>query len=99
MGFSRQEYWSGLPCPSPGDLPDSRIKLTSLKSPALAGGFFTTSATWEAHSWEMSFKREKHACPYRTYTVVCGSRDNKETISTSKLWFFQWSCMGVTVGQ
>ena len=40
MGFSRQEYWSGLPCPSPGDLPDSGIKLTSLTSPALAGGFF-----------------------------------------------------------
>ena len=39
IGFSRQEYWSGLPFPSPGDLPDSRIKPTS---PALAGGFFTT---------------------------------------------------------
>ena len=46
MGFSRQEYWSGLPCPPPGDLPDARIKPTS---PALAGGFFTTSAPWEAH--------------------------------------------------
>ena len=45
-GFSRQEYWGGLPCPSPGDLPDSEPK--SLTSPALAGGFFTTSATWEA---------------------------------------------------
>ena len=38
-GFSRQEYWSGLPCPSPGDLPNSGIKPTSLMSPALAGGF------------------------------------------------------------
>ena len=37
MGFSRQEYWSGLPFPSPGDLPDPGIKPTS---PALAGGFF-----------------------------------------------------------
>ena len=45
MGFSRQEYWSGLPCPPPGDLPDPRTELTSLMSPALAGGFFTTSAT------------------------------------------------------
>ena len=42
MGFSRQEYWSGLPCPPPGDLPHSGIKLMSLKSPTLAGGFFTT---------------------------------------------------------
>ena len=48
MGFSRQEYWSGLPCPPLGDLPDPGIKPTSLVSPALAGGFFTTSATWEA---------------------------------------------------
>ena len=45
MGFSRQEYWSGLPVPSPGDLPDPGIEP---ESPALAGGFFTISATWEA---------------------------------------------------
>ena len=49
VGFSRQEYWSGLPFPLPGDLPDPGIKPASLKSPALAGGFLTTSATWEAH--------------------------------------------------
>ena len=48
MGFSRQEYWSGLPCPPPGVLPDPEIKPASLKSLALAGGFFTTSTTWEA---------------------------------------------------
>ena len=45
MGFCRQEYWSGLPCPSPGDLPDAGIESLSLVSPALAGRFFTTSAT------------------------------------------------------
>ena len=48
MGFSREEYWSGLPCPPPGNLPDSGIEPLSLMSPALAGRFFTTSATWEA---------------------------------------------------
>ena len=48
LRFSRQEYWSGLPCPPPGDLPDPEVRHTSLKSPALAGGFFTTTATWEA---------------------------------------------------
>ena len=48
MGFSRQEYWSGLLCPPPGDLPDPGIEPTSLTSPALAGRFFTTSPTWEA---------------------------------------------------
>ena len=49
MGFSRQQHWSGLPCPSPGDLPDPGIELTSLKSLALAAGFFTISATRKAH--------------------------------------------------
>ena len=48
MGFSRQEYWSGLPCLPPGDLPDPGVKPVSLASTAFAGGFFTTSATWEA---------------------------------------------------
>ena len=47
MEFSRQEYWSGLPCSPPGDLPDPGIELLSLMSPALAGRFLTTSATWE----------------------------------------------------
>ena len=42
MEFSRQDYWSGLPFPTPGHLPDLGIKPTSLESPALAGGFFTT---------------------------------------------------------
>ena len=46
LGFSRQEYWSGEPFPSPEDLPDPGIKTMSLSSPALAGGFLTTSATW-----------------------------------------------------
>ena len=44
MGFSRQEYWSGLPCPPPGDLPVPGTELEFRMSPALAGGFFTTSA-------------------------------------------------------
>ena len=48
MGLSRQGYWSGLPCPPPGDLPDPGIEPTSLTSPPLAGRFFTTSTTWEA---------------------------------------------------
>ena len=48
MGFSRQEYWSGVPFPSLGDFLDTGIEPTSLISPALGGGFFTTSATWEA---------------------------------------------------
>ena len=44
MGFLRQEYWSGLPFPLPGDLPDPGIEATSLMYPAFAGGFFITEA-------------------------------------------------------
>ena len=47
-GFSRQAYWSGLPCTPPGDLLDPGIEPESLTFPAFADRFFTTSATWEA---------------------------------------------------
>ena len=47
MGFSRQEYWSGLPRLPPGDLPDPGLKHGS---PEWAGGFFTSTSTWEVHS-------------------------------------------------
>ena len=66
MGFSRQEYWSGLPCPPPGDLPKLGIKPVSLLSPALADRFFffTTSTTWEAphYIW--------HLCKWTFYTYA-----------------------------
>ena len=48
MGFPRQEYWSGLPFTSPGDLPNPGIEPVSLAFPASAGGVFTAGATWEA---------------------------------------------------
>ena len=59
--FSRQEHWSGLPFPPPGDLPNPGIEPESLMSSVLAAGFFTTSATWKAynvitnryHFWEV----------------------------------------------
>ena len=51
VGSSRQEYWSGLSCPPPGDLIDPGIEPSSLTSPVLAGDFFTTSATWEAQKF------------------------------------------------
>ena len=47
MGFSRQEYWNGLPGPSPGNLPDPGIKPTLHYVSCIAGMFFTMSATWE----------------------------------------------------
>ena len=50
MIFSRQQYWSGLPFPLPGDLPYPGIEPMSLSSPVMAGKFFNTRATWEAQS-------------------------------------------------
>ena len=50
VGFSRQENWSGLPCPCPGALSDPGIEPMPLMSPALAGGFFTISTTWETQT-------------------------------------------------
>ena len=55
MGFSRQGYWSGLPCPSPGDLPHSGIEHTS---PVLAGGFFTTEPPEKPHISDFFFKTQ-----------------------------------------
>ena len=60
MEFPRQEYWSELTFPTPGDLPDPGTEPVSLASPALAGGSFTTNATWEAH--------KVHGTIYSKYT-------------------------------
>ena len=54
MRFPRQEYWSRLPFLSPGNLPNPGVEPVSLMSPALAGGFFTTSATWEALDYKLA---------------------------------------------
>ena len=61
MGFSRQEHWSGLPLPSPGDLPNPGIKPLSPVSPTLAGGFFTTEPPGKPHSLIYNFKILRHA--------------------------------------
>jgi len=59
MGFCRQEYWSGLLFPPPGDLPNPGIEPPSLMSPALAGEFFTISITWKA---SLAAQTVKTAC-------------------------------------
>ena len=51
MGFSRQEYWSGLSCPPPGDLSDPGVKPMSSVSPALVGRFFTTEPPGKPTHW------------------------------------------------
>ena len=68
MGFPRQEYWSGLPFPPPGDLPNPGIKLLFM-SPALAGGFFTTSAIWEVQSWYIILILLNSLCYYLVENV------------------------------
>ena len=72
MGFSRQKYWSELPCPLPRDLLDPGIKASSLSSLALAGRFFTTSAPWEY---------------YGRYTVIFPSLLIKKGKLTEFKWF------------
>ena len=64
MGFSRQEYWSGLPCPTPGDLPDPGIKPVSLASPALAGGFFTTEPPGKHHALQSLSRVQLFVTPW-----------------------------------
>ena len=57
MGFSRQEYWSRLLYSPTGNLPNLGIEPMFLMFPALAGGFFTTSATWEAHCCRINYPK------------------------------------------
>ena len=63
MGFSRQEYWSGLQCFPPGDLPNPGIKPASLMS-ALVDKFFTSKAIWESLFKNMSISQVLHGIAY-----------------------------------
>ena len=69
MGFSRQEYWSRLPCPPPGDFLHSGMECMSLAPPALAGGFFNSSATWEAVA--LVVKKPKHYTQHLITQYLC----------------------------
>ena len=67
MGFSRQKYWSGLPFPTQGGLPNPGIEPMSLVSSALAGGFFTTA---QLGSPLTSYKREKLSLLWKDQAVM-----------------------------
>ena len=67
MEFSRQEYWSRLPFPIPGDLPNQGLKPASLTSPALVGRFFTTSSTCRAHIY---LSTHTHMLFYRLCSIM-----------------------------
>ena len=84
MGFSSQEYWSGLPFPSQGDCPDLGIEPTSFMSSALAssGGFFTTSTTWEA---TLTLLLLCNLIPSASYTFKCKSDHATPLIASALL--------------
>ena len=81
MGFTRQEYWSGLPCPPPGDLPNAGIEPVSLTLPPLASRFFTTSTTWEAQFSE--YYLFKHVSS-KAVTLSVFDRDMQSILAFSK---------------
>ena len=80
MGFCTQEYWSGLPCKPQEDLPDTGIEPAALISPALAGRFFTTSATWEA--WKIAYTH--------THTHLYSCNMFIELQSTLNIYWKDW---------
>ena len=86
MGFSRQEYWSGLPCPPPGGLPDPGMEREYLMSPVLAGGFFTTSTTWETPVYRQIWHRVLcggYLLTFRRTPVSYGAKSEKFSVSGS----------------
>ena len=86
MGFSRQEYWRGrgLPCPPPGDLPHPGTEPGSLTAPALAAGFFTTSATWEPPQEQHG---DVHFCNFSAYSFLdVASRQSTLPRNSEKLF-------------
>ena len=91
MGFPRQEYWSGLPFPSPGYLSDPGVKPVSLMSPALAGRFFTTHTRWRSHnSWRWDCSTNRGGCSPLSWWILSGGSSNAGSGSsgynTSSLW-------------
>ena len=78
MRFSRQEYWSGLPCLQPGNRPHSGIEPAALKSPALAAGFFTTSSTWEEFVLHLYINLETCSVA-QSYLTLCNPVDWQHT--------------------
>ena len=71
MGFSGQEYWSGLPCSPPMGLPEPGIKSVSLKSHALTSRFFTSSAMWEVHVLHTRHNKFRQKVYYIYAQVYC----------------------------
>ena len=90
LGFSRQEYWSGLPFPNPWNFPDPGIEPTSLTSPALANGFFTTNTAWEApRKWhpntETYFQEDYLAAELRIVKEEGTSQESRKLVREQQM--------------
>ena len=93
MGFSRQGYWSGVPFPLPGDLPNPGIEPSFIKSPALAGEFFTTRDTWEAHRSLGSWENSERLCLNDVWSIV--GIKKPVTVQTAGRWIDKlWPSLG-----
>ena len=82
MEFSRQEYWSGLPFPTPGDIPNPEIGPESPVSPVLAGRFFTTVPPGKPHYIRMLTFKKKSAYAFQK----AANNTNLRDMSLSRLW-------------
>ena len=97
MGFSRQEYWSGLPFPPPGHLPSPVMESASLESPALAGGFFTISATWEVHHplhWALYFSKDFYGSLELSELVRVGKKASRIGLYKATWTICRWWGLG-----
>ena len=88
MGFSRQEYCSGLPYHPPGDLPDPGIEPTSLMSPALTVGFFTTSATGKSQT--PSYLTVNTLSTDNSSLLSCPINSTHLSSANTDLWLLSW---------
>ena len=86
MGFSRQEYWSRWSCPPPRDLPDPGMEPASLMSPALAGRFFTTSATWEVPKIRIQGSKKKSENTSCHFLLHRRKRPSTRCLASQRAW-------------
>ena len=91
MGYSRQEYWSGLPFSPPGDLPDPEIEPTFSVSLALAGRFFTTEPPSHYHHFSALQLRLQLTLSIHLDHLFSDPRTVAHTLNSSALAFFTWA--------
>ena len=92
MEFSRREYWRGLLCPSPGYLPDPGVEPSSLMPSALAGKFFTSSATWEARLFIFAFISSTLRDGSKNNAVVIYVKECSPHVFIQKFYIFNLTC-------